>query len=96
MIIKRPIITEKNTRVQEKLNKYTFEVDIKATKLQVKDAIKELYPEVTVVAVNTIVTPSKPKGRFSRGGYIDGRTSVRKKAIVTLKEGDSIDFYGEI
>lgn len=96
MIIKRPIITEKNTRVQEKLNKYTFEVDIKATKLQVKDAIKELYPEVTVLAVNTIVTPSKPKGRFSRGGYIDGRTSVRKKAIVTLKEGDSIDFYGEI
>lgn len=96
MIIKRPIITEKNTRVQEKLNKYTFEVDIKATKLQVKDAIKELYPNVTVVAVNTIVTPSKPKGRFSRGGYIAGRTGVRKKAIVTLKEGDSIDFYGEI
>lgn len=96
MIIKRPIITEKNTRVQEKLNKYTFEVDVKATKMQVKEAIKELYPEVTVVAVNTIVTPSKPKGRFSRGGYIDGRTSVRKKAIVTLKEGDSIDFYGEI
>ncbi len=96
MIIKRPIITEKNTRVQEKLNKYTFEVDVKATKLQVKEAIKELYPEVTVVAVNTIVTSSKPKGRFSRGGYIAGRTSVRKKAIVTLKKGDTIDFYGEI
>lgn len=96
MIIKRPIITEKNTRVQEKLNKYTFEVDVKATKLQVKEAIKELYPEVTVVAVNTIVTSSKPKGRFSRGGYIAGRTNVRKKAIVTLKKGDTIDFYGEI
>jgi large subunit ribosomal protein L23 len=96
MIIKRPVITEKNTRFQEKLNKYTFEVDVKATKAQVKEAIKELYPEVTVMAVNTIVTPSKPKGRFSKGGYIDGRTSVRKKAIVTLKEGDTIDFYGEI
>jgi large subunit ribosomal protein L23 len=96
MIIKRPIITEKNNRVQEKLNKYTFEVDIKATKDDVKKALKELYPTITVTSVNTIVTPSKPKGRFTKGGYVDGRTSVRKKAIVTLKAGDSIDFYGEI
>lgn len=96
MIIKRPIITEKNNRAQEKLNKYTFEIDLKATKAQVKDAIKELYPAVTVMSVNTIVTASKPKGRFTRGGYVDGRTSVRKKAIVTLKPGDTIDFYGEI
>jgi len=96
MIIKRPIITEKNNRVQEKLNKYTFEVDIKATKDDVKKALKELYPAITVTSVNTIVTPSKPKGRFTKGGYVDGRTSVRKKAIVTLKAGDSIDFYGEI
>jgi large subunit ribosomal protein L23 len=96
MIIKRPIITEKNNRVQEKLNKYTFEVDVKATKDDVKKALKELYPTITVTSVNTIVTPSKPKGRFTKGGYVDGRTSVRKKAIVTLKTGDSIDFYGEI
>jgi large subunit ribosomal protein L23 len=96
MIIKRPIITEKNNRVQEKLNKYTFEVDVKATKDDVKKALKEMYPTITVTSVNTIVTPSKPKGRFTKGGYVDGRTSVRKKAIVTLKAGDSIDFYGEI
>ncbi len=96
MIIKRPMITEKNTRAQEKQNKYTFEVDRNATKEQVKAALKQLYPEVTITAVNTIVTPSKPKGRFTKGGYVAGRTSVRKKAIVTLKAGDSIDFFGEI
>lgn len=96
MILKRPLITEKNTLAQEKKNKYTFEIDRNATKEQVKAAIKELYPEVTVTAVNTIVTPSKPKGRFTKGGYVAGRSSVRKKAIVTLKEGDTIDFFGEI
>ena len=96
MIIKRPMITEKNTRAQDKLNKYTFEVDIHATKDQVRAAIVEMYPDITVTAVNTIVTPSKPKGRFTRGGYEDGRTKKRQKAIVTLTDGDSIDFFGEI
>lgn len=96
MIIKRPMLTEKNTRAQDKLNKYTFEVDVTATKAQIKADINKLYPDVTVKAVNTIVTPSKPKGRFTRGGYVAGRTPVRKKAIVTLNEGDSIDFFGEI
>ena len=96
MIIKRPMITEKNTRAQDKLNKYTFEVDIHATKDQVRAAIGEMYPDITITAINTIVTPSKPKGRFTRGGYVDGRTKRRKKAIVTLKDGDSIDFFGEI
>jgi len=96
MIIKRPIITEKNTAAQVKLNKYTFEVDSNATKDQVKAAITSLYPTITVLSVNTIVTPRKPKGRFTKGGYVDGRTRARKKAIITLKAGDSIDFFGEI
>lgn len=96
MIIKRPIITEKNTLAQDKLNKYTFEVDLHATKDQVKSEIVALYPTITVLSVNTIVTPRKPKGRFTKGGYVDGRTSARKKAIITLKPGDRIDFFGEI
>jgi len=94
-VLKKPLITEKLTRLQEDLNKYAFKVDLRATKGDIKAAIEEIYPEVKVAKVNTMIMPSKPKGRFTRGGYVDGRSKVWKKAIVTLKEGE-IDFFSEI
>lgn len=94
-IIIRPIITEKSTQLTEKDSRYVFEVDINATKPEILVALKELYPEVEIAAVNTLIMPSKPKGRFTRGGYQAGRTKKKKKAIVTLKSGE-IDLYEEI
>lgn len=92
----RPLVTEKVTRLSEKLPQYAFEVTIDATKASIRAAVQAMYPDVTVVAVNTMITATKPKGRFSKGGYVDGRTKKRKKAIVTLKAGQTIDFFSEI
>ena len=93
-IIKRPVITEKLSRLQE-VGKYTFEVEKNATKPEIKEAIEATYPGVKVAKVNTAIMPSKPKGRYTRSGYQGGRTKVWKKAIVTVKEGE-IDFFAEI
>lgn len=95
-VIIRPLVTEKLTALQEKFNRYTFEVDVKATKAEIKAAVEALYPEVIVSKVNTITMPSKPKGRFTKSGYVSGRTKIRKKAIITLREGQEIDFFSEI
>jgi large subunit ribosomal protein L23 len=95
-VIIRPLVTEKLTMLQEKQNRYTFEIDIKATKAEVKAAVEATFPDVTVIKVNTIIMPTKPKGRFTKSGYVSGRTSKRKKAIVTLKAGQEIDFFSEI
>ena len=96
IILVRPLVTEKLAAIQEKLNRYTFEVAIDATKPEIKAAVEASYPEVNVVKVNTIIMPSKPKGRFTKGGYISGRTKKVKKAIVTLRSGQEIDFFSEI
>lgn len=94
-ILIQPLITEKLTRLQEEHQQYAFEVAKKATKPQIKRAIEERYPDVKVARVNTMIVASKPKGRFTKGGYISGRSSVWKKAIITLKEGE-IDLFSEI
>jgi large subunit ribosomal protein L23 len=94
-IILKPIITEKMTHMGEKLNRYGFLVDRKANKLQIRDAIKELYG-VDAVEVNTMIYSGKNKSRFTKGGVITGRTSAYKKAIVTLAKGETIDFYSNI
>lgn len=93
-VLKKPLITEKLSRLQEE-GKYAFKVDKNATKTDIKEAVQDRYPEVKVGKINTMVMPSKPKGRFTKGGYIEGRAKVWKKAIVTLKEGE-IDFFSEI
>jgi large subunit ribosomal protein L23 len=93
-IIKRPVITEKLSRLQE-AGKYTFEVATNATKPEIKEAVEATYPGIKVAKVNTAIMPSKPKGRYTRSGYQGGRTKVWKKAIVTVKEGE-IDFFAEI
>ncbi len=93
-ILQKPLITEKLTRLQEE-GKYAFRVKRDSTKPEIKRAVEERYPHVKVKKVNTMVMPSKPKGRYTRSGYVEGRKMVWKKAIVTLKEGE-IDFFSEI
>jgi large subunit ribosomal protein L23 len=86
-IIKRPIITEKSYQLMEE-NKYTFEVDRKSNKLEVKLAVEEIF-DVTVEKVNIINV--KPKKR--RVGRYTGLTRNKKKAIVTLTKGQKIDEF---
>jgi large subunit ribosomal protein L23 len=94
-IIFKPVITEKMTELGEKLNRYGFIVDKRANKLQIKQAIKELYG-VDVESVNTMNYSGKVKSRNTKSGVITGRTNNYKKAIVTLAEGETIDFYSNI
>ncbi len=94
-ILKKPIITEKMTGLGEKLNRYGFIVDKRANKIEIKKAIEEMY-DVRVDAVNTINYGGKAKSRYTKTGIIKGKTSSFKKAIVTLADGDNIDFYSNI
>jgi len=94
-ILLKPIVTEKMTAQGESLNRFAFVVDKKANKIQIKNAVEEMYG-VTVEAVNTMVYAGKNKSRYTRTGVIQGRTNAFKKAIVTLADGDTIDFYSNI
>lgn len=94
-IIIKPVITEKMTNLGEKLNRYGFIVHKRANKLQIKKAVENLYG-VDVDSVNTMNYSGKKKSRFTKSGAITGRTSAYKKAIVTLAEGETIDFYSNI
>lgn len=95
-ILKRPIITEKTAGLTERgLAQYGFEVDIKATKDQIKSEVERVY-EVNVDSVNTLVQRGKARSRYSKRGVVKGKSSNFKKAFVTLKEGQSIDFYKHI
>ena len=95
IIIKKPVITEKMTAISEKLNRYAFIVDKNANKIQIKEAVEKLYG-VKVVAVNTMNYEGKSKSRYTKGGVITGKASDTKKAIVTLAEGETIDFFSNI
>lgn len=94
-IIKKPVLTEKMTIQSEKFNRFGFIVDRRANKLQVKQAVEQMY-NVVVTDVNTVNYMGKVKGRFTKSGYLVGRENSYKKAIVTLKDGDKIDFYSNI
>jgi large subunit ribosomal protein L23 len=92
----KPVVTEKMTKTTEKRpNRYGFIVRPEANKIQIKEEVESLY-NVTVVDVNTMFYAGKRSRRFTRAGLIKGKTSSFKKAIVTLKEGDTIDFYSNI
>ncbi len=91
----KPLITEKMTGVTEKLNRYGFVVSPKANKIEIKAEVEALY-NVTVLDVNTMNYAGKNKSRYTKAGLLKGRTNAFKKAIVTLKEGDVIDFYSNI
>jgi large subunit ribosomal protein L23 len=88
-VIKRPLyLTEKGAKLREEENKYTFEVDLGANKVQIKDAVETLF-KVTVDDVHTLVM----RGHMRRMGRTYAKTRNWKKAIVTVREGDSIDFF---
>jgi large subunit ribosomal protein L23 len=92
-VLIKPILSEKANKQTEKMNRYSFVVDRKANKLEIKKAIESFYG-VTVDSVNTIVVPSKAKSKYTKAGYIVGRKPAKKKAIVTIAKGESIDLYG--
>lgn len=94
-IIVRPVVTEKMNAQADGLKKYGFIVDKKANKVQIKRAVENLYG-VTVESVNTMYYAGKRKSRFTRTGYVAGRRNAFKKAVITLREGDTIDFYSNI
>ena len=94
-IIVKPLVTEKMTAITEKTNRFGFIVRPEANKLEIKKEVEALY-NVTVVEVNTMRYAGKNKSRYTRSGLINGRTNAFKKAIVTLKDGDTIDFYSHI
>ncbi len=87
-IIKRPLLTEKGTLLKEQANQYLFEVAKDANKLEIARAIEAVF-RVDVVSVNTISI----KGKEKRLGRFVGRTSDRKKAVVTIREGQNIEFF---
>lgn len=88
-IIKKPLVTEKAMKLGEK-SQYVFIVDQNANKIEIKKAIEELF-EVNVLSVRTLNLKGKVKSRFTRKGIMKGHTSSRKKALVTLEEGQTID-----
>ncbi len=94
-ILVRPVITEKAEGLSEGLNKYTFIVDKKANKVEIKKAIEKMY-NVGVAEVNTMIMPAKQVTRNTRSGVLKGSKPAFKKAVVTLVDGEEIDFFGDI
>ena len=94
-IIVKPVVSEKMTDQTEKLNRYGFLVNHTANKIQIKKAVEGAYG-VSVESVNTMNYAGKSKSRFTKAGLIKGRTNKYKKAIITVAEGDVIDFYSNI
>lgn len=94
-IVKKPIITEKMTDQSEKYNRFAFVVDKDANKIEIKKDIEKMY-DVVVTSVRTMLCIGKKRVRGTKFGMIVGKTSTYKKAIVTLAEGDNIDFYSNI
>lgn len=87
-IIRRPLVTEKVTRLQEKVNQYAFEVDPTSNKIQIKKAVEKRF-KVKVTQVRTL----NVSGKIKRLGRFTGRRPDWKKAIVTIAEGQKIDFF---
>lgn len=94
-IIIKPIVTEKMTALGEKLHRYGFIVKKNSNKLQIAKAVEEIYG-VDVTEVNTMNYAGKAKSRNTKGGMVKGSASSYKKAIITLAEGETIDFYSNI
>lgn len=91
-IIKKPLISEKSM-INAGIGKYTFEVDPKANKIEIRKAIEDIF-KVHVTKINTVKMPGKRRIRFDKKGRHMGYTRTRKKAVVTLREGEVIEFAG--
>jgi len=94
-IIIKPIITEKITKEGEIFNRFGFVVDKKANKVQIKKAVEAAYG-ISVVTVNTMNYRADRTTKYTKSGLISGKTNSYKKAIVQIKEGETIDFYNNI
>jgi large subunit ribosomal protein L23 len=94
-VLIKPVLSEKVNSQTEKFRRYTFVVDKKANKLEIKKAVEEFYG-IQVENVNTLVMPSKAKSRNTNAGVVSGRKPAKKKAIVTVAEGETIDLYGNV
>ncbi len=94
-IIIAPVITEKAQKLSENLNQYAFIVNKKANKIQIKEAVEKLY-NVKVLSVNTMNFLGKQRRKYTKSGIIQGRTNNYKKAIVTLADTDTIDFFSNV
>ena len=90
-----PIVTEKATKLTDKLNRYTFRVSPEANKYQIKTLVEKLYG-VKVKDVNTAVVRGKNKSRWTKSGLLKGATSAYKKAFITVADGETIDFYSNL
>ncbi len=90
-VLKRPLITEKGTRLREE-GQYVFEVDPGANKIQIKRAIQTRF-NVDVLSVRTLRVKGKRKTQMTRKGIFTGKKPLKKKAIITLKEGQTIDIF---
>lgn len=94
-ILKKPVVTEKMNRITEKQSRYGFIVDKRANKIDIKKAVEAMYG-VAVESVNTMVQRGKAKTRYTKAGFVSGSRPNTKKAIVTLKKGEAIDFFSNI
>lgn len=94
-VILKPMITEKSTKGGEKMGRYAFRVEKDANKLEIKKAVETTY-NVQVADVNTVVNVGKKKIRQTKKGAAVGMKASYKKAYVTLKKGEMIDFYGSV
>ena len=89
-VLKKPVFTEKSMTLQAEENKYTFDVDVNANKIEIKQAVEAMF-DVKVESVN--VMNIKPKTK--RVGRYEGKTNRRRKAIDKLAEGSTINYFGE-
>ncbi|MCG8329300.1 MAG: 50S ribosomal protein L23 [Chitinophagales bacterium] len=94
-ILIKPLITEKAEMLSEEKGKYSFIVAKDANKIEIKKAVEAMF-QVTVDSVNTMIMPAKTKNRSTRSGILEGYKPAYKKAVVTLTEGEEIDFFGDI
>ena len=94
-ILIKPIISEKSEMLSGDFNHYSFVVNRKANKIEIRKAVEDMY-SVNVASVNTMVMPGKSKVRNTKSGVQKGQVSPYKKAIVKLVEGEEIDFFGDI
>ena len=90
-VVWKPVITEEATIKTRSINQYIFKVDPRANKKQIRDAIERIFPNVKVVRVNTMNYEGKLAGQ--RGRAVPGRRKNWKKAIITLRDGDSIELF---
>ncbi len=92
LVIRRPIVTEKTTDLREHVNRYVFEVDVRANKTQIRKAVEKMF-NVRVKDVRTAIVRGKRSVMMNRAGRFEGYRPNWKKAYVTLADGDSIDLF---